>query len=56
MEPDETTKKYYITGIREPISLEEIKRRSKDWACPVKFFDENGMLIGTVYPNGDVQK
>jgi len=47
--------RYYVTGIEKGLTLDEVKQKAKAWACPIKFFSEQGMLKGTAYPNGEVQ-
>lgn len=37
-----------------PYSLDELKALARG-GRPIKFFDEEGHLKGTVYPNGEVQ-
>ncbi len=50
-----TDVRYWIQGVREGLTLDEVKRKAKEWGCEVKFFDEQGKLKGTAYRNGDVQ-
>lgn len=38
-----------------PYTLDELKTIVKDLQSPLKFFDEQGFLKGTVSPNGEVQ-
>lgn len=45
---------YEIQGLRESVSINQIRRKAAEWRTPVKFFNDKGRLMGTVYPNGDV--
>lgn len=51
----EAPRTFWIRGMRRELTMDEILRFARQWGCPIKFFDDEGMLRGTAYPNGEVQ-
>lgn len=47
--------RYYVLVKVGAYTLDEVKDLARKYESPIKFFDENGFLKGTAYPNGEVQ-
>lgn len=48
--------RYYVNVKVGAYTLAEIIALARNFESPIKFYDEQGFLKGTAYPNGDVQR